>query len=368
MSPDSARVGSSSAEASAAPLPRAMTAARNTSTTSTWAASTSAAATWTASRPTRSSRPADQTSRVERRSRCHSRATERRWLRLSTWRSSGSTGSVSCSVTGPPCGCSPEQTLGLELGDEGRDVGHGRLPVDAVLLDERVGELVGGALAREQLGQVRAGGVRREVDRPFGVEDDELAVDLPPGDALAPQLHVRSSTLGDAAALPCAVAVFSAYFASPASGALFGPAYRWGGRPGRREARTLVGCGPRACTARRVGAPQSQPRGVPSAVSPVSAAPASCASSVAASAEASAPACSAAAVSCAAASSAGSAGDCADSGDSGLLGAAACAARSVAFSASRTVACFGLTGSMTSSMTAIGALSPLRGAVLVIRV
>ncbi|CPU62521.1 Uncharacterised protein [Mycobacteroides abscessus] len=41
---------------------------------------------------------------------------------------------------------------------------------------------------------------------------------------------------------------------------------------------------------------------------------------------------------------------------------------SAAFSASRTTACFGLTGSVTSSITARGALSPLRVPTFVMRV
>src|SRR5690625_2413625 len=192
MRQESARVGTTSAPGSAVPLPRSITAPRNASTT-TWAASTRAVTTWTTRRPTRSSRPADQTRRVERRRRRHSRVRERRWFRLSTWRSSGSKRSAGVSLTGAPGGGSPEQVLGAQLGEERRDVGLRGGAVDAVVRHEGLGQLVAGPLRGEQLGEERPGGVRREVDRPFGVEDDELAVDLPPGDAFAAQLHVRSS-------------------------------------------------------------------------------------------------------------------------------------------------------------------------------
>src|SRR5690554_275538 len=189
MSPARPSVAATSTVGTPLPGPSSSTAERKDSTTSTWPARTRAATTWTTSSPANRSRPEPQTRRVERRTSSHRRPTERRWLRLSIWRSSGSSGSDS-SVIARPRGWSPQQPLGGEVGGEGGRVRLGRRAVDPVLRDERVGELLDGPLLGEQLGQVGAGDVRRQVDRARGVEDDQLVVDLLPGDALAPQLHV----------------------------------------------------------------------------------------------------------------------------------------------------------------------------------
>src|SRR5690606_21046933 len=198
MRPASARVVRTRPEGTPSPGPRSRIEARNDSTTTTWPASTRAATTWTTRRPTNSIRPAAQTRRVERRTSCHSRPTERRWLRLSIWRSSGSSSSPSSSLTGPPRARSPQQPLLPEVVDEGRRVRLSGLASDPVLGDERVGELLEGAVLGEQLGQPGTGDVRREVDGSGRVEDDELTVDLLPGDALAPQLHVHSLVVSSA--------------------------------------------------------------------------------------------------------------------------------------------------------------------------
>src|SRR5690625_852298 len=197
MRPARARVGTSMAAADPEPSPSSRIAVSSRSTTSTCAARRPALSTWTAMRPRNSSRPADHTSRVDCRASCQKRPRDLRWLRLSTCRSSGSTssGSGGSEVTEPLRGTSSQQALVTQLGDEGLGVLNSRVPLDAVLVHEGVGKVVEGAVHRQQLGEVRPARVGREVDRPRGVEDDELAVDLFAGGDCAAQLHVRSPWL-----------------------------------------------------------------------------------------------------------------------------------------------------------------------------